>query len=206
MPTILHKLEQSEEDHKMLYDAYRCIFLEGECYAFAMALNQGLGWPMVGLMKGNVIWHAGVRSPDGRIHDVRGLLMEEEFGTYFGLPASAIREITSDELYATRPVHEFTIKRARNLAEVLWPDLPWIESSAARVTAFADELEALCRKHGFWICAGVPADPPRLFPSFGEEGGYEVSPTIDGLAYTINRYLPWQKQEQELVNSLGSRM
>lgn len=189
MPTILHKLEQNPEDHEMLHDMYRGVFLEGECYAFAMALNQGLAWPMIGLMKGDVIWHAGVRAPDGRIHDVRGFLTEEEFGGHFLSPPFNIREIVSDELYATRPIHDYTIKKARQLAEVLWPDLPWIESNVSKVKAFADELETLCRKHQLWICGSVPADPPRLFTGCGDEGGYEIHPTIDGLAHTITRYL-----------------
>jgi hypothetical protein len=192
MPTILHTLEQCPEDHEMLHDLFRGVFLEGECYAFAMALNQGLGWPMVGLMKGDVIWHAGVRSLEGRIHDVRGYVTEDEFGGYFLSPPFNLREITADELYATRPVDDYTIKRARQLAEVLWPELPWIESHAMKVKAFADELEALSRKYGFWICAGVPADPPRLFTGAGEEGGYIVRPTMDGQAHTINRYFPFE--------------
>ncbi|KND50821.1 MAG: hypothetical protein AB202_00245 [Parcubacteria bacterium C7867-007] len=189
MPTILRKLEQSPEDHEMLHDMYRGVFLEGECYAFAIALNQGLNWPMAGLMKDAVIWHAGVRAPDGRIHDVRGLLTEEEFGGHFLSPPFDIREITANELYATRPVHNYTVKRARQLAEVLWPELPWVENHTMKAQAFADELEALSRKYGLWITGGIPADPPRLFTGGGDEGGYEVRHTIDGLAHTITRYL-----------------
>lgn len=188
MPTILHTLEQSPEDHALLHSLHRGGFLEGECYAFAIALHRGLGWPMVGLMKDDVIWHAGVRAPDGRIHDVRGLLSEEDFGRYFSLPPSCIREIAIEELYATRPIHDRTIVFAGRLAEALWPNLPWLDSQTRKVKAFADELEALSRKHGLWIRGSVPADPPRIYIDCGEEGGYEVRPTVDGLAHTIDRY------------------
>lgn len=192
MPTVLHNLEQRLEDHEMLHDIYRQPFLEGECYAFAIALGQGLGWPMVGLMKDNTIWHAGVRAPDGRIHDVRGFLTEEEFGGHFLSPPFNIREIVADELYTTRPVDEYTIKKARQLAEVLWPELPWVSTHALKVKAFADELEALSLKYGLWICGSVPADPPRLCIGVGDEGGYLVHPTMDGLTHTICRYFPFE--------------
>ena len=200
MATIFHNLDQNPEDHEMLHDMYRGIFLEGECYAFAIALNQGLGWLMVGLMKGDVIWHAGVRAPDGRIHDVRGFVTDGEFGGHFLSPPFNIREIAIDELYATRPVEEYAIKKARQLAEVLWPDLPWVSTHAMKVKAFADELEALSRKDGLWICGGVPAEPARLFSGGGDEGGYLVRPTVDGLTYTINRYLPFEIKLQEAAH------
>lgn len=190
MPTILRTLKQSPKDREMLHSMYRRFFLEGECYAFALALNQGLGWPMVGLMKSSTILHAGVHAPDGRFHDIRGFLTEEKFGGHFLSPPFIIREVVADELYATRPIDEHTIKKARQLAEVLWPDLPWVSTHAMKVQAFADELEALSRKHGLWICGGVPADPPRLFIGGGDEGGYVVRPTVDGLSHTINRYFP----------------
>jgi hypothetical protein len=194
MATVLYTLDQTPEDKELLHDMYRGIFLHGECYAFAIALHQGLGWPMVGLMKGDTIWHAGVRAPDAHIHDIRGQLTEDQFGRGFLSPPHSIRLITEEELYATRPVDEFSIKKARQLAEVLWPALPWMESQSMKVKAFADELENLSRKHGLWICGSVPADPPRLFSGYGDEGGYAIRPTQDGLTHTICRYLPMELQ------------
>lgn len=190
MPTQLHTLAQDSEDWDNLHRMYRTTpFLQGLCYEFAIALHEGLGWPMVGLMKGETIWHAGVRMPDGRLHDVRGALTEEEFGSYFLSSPFVIRPVTIEEMRATRPLEPYSMKRARQLAEILWPTLPWIETEAARVKAFVDELETLSRKHGFWITASVPAQPPRLFTGCGDEGGYRVCPTVDGLAHTITRYL-----------------
>jgi hypothetical protein len=189
MPTIFGKLSENPTDHRILHDFCRGIFLSGECYAFAIALSQGLCWPLIGLMKVGEIHHAGALAPDGRIHDVRGLLTEADFGRDFLAPPFIIREITAEELYATRPVSECLIKKARSLAEVLFPDLPWIETHAMRVKAFADELEALSRRYGFWISSSVPADPPRLCTGDGDEDGYVIHPLMDGLTYTIRRYL-----------------
>lgn len=189
MPTILRTLEAKKEDRESLHDMCLSIFLDGECYAFAMALSQGLGWPMVGLMQDEIVLHACVRSPDGRLHDVRGFVSEKEFAKPFRKPPYELREITESDLRAIRPVHVRAIAYTRRMAETIWPDLPWINSSAAKAIAFADELETLCRKHGFWITGGVPANPPRLFVTGDDEGGYELRPTLDGLAFTINRYL-----------------
>ena len=196
MPAIVHQLRPDSEDYQYLYNASG-YFLEGECYAFAIALHQGLGWPLVGLIKSydetmkasNVIWHAGVRTPSGQLFDVRGPQSEEVFGEFF-LPAPhTLRDIQVEELYQTRPVDDFIIKRARQLAEIFWPELPWQESAAARVKAFAEVLEKLSKEHGFWVAGFVPANLPRLFAGFGDEGGYEIERTCDGLSFTINRYL-----------------
>jgi hypothetical protein len=209
MPTILTTIEQTPEEHDLLQDAYQRLFLDGECYAFALALHQGLGWPLVGLIKSydekskrsNLIWHAGVRSPGGRIHDARGFLTDDEFGGYFLSPPFTIREILPNELYATRPIEPNVIGRARRHAETLWPQLPWIDTFVMRVTAFADDLEELSRKHGLWICHGVPADPPRVYTGGGDEGGYRVRPTMDGNTYTITRYFPFEIQMEEAAHA-----
>jgi hypothetical protein len=189
MPTILHRLDEKPEDRRLLHDLCLGIFLEGECYAFAIALHQGLGWPMVGLMMNGTIWHAGVRNPFGGIRDVRGNLSEEEFCGHFGGLPSEIREIDIKELYAQRPISDLSILRARRCAELLWPDIEWRTTTYLRVCAFAEELESLSRKYGFWIASAVPTATPLLFKGHGDEGGYEVRPTVDGTAHTINRYL-----------------
>lgn len=196
MPTLLVPLSQNSEEHQVLHDAYASIFLEGECYAFALALSEGLGWPLVGLIKAydenlkrsDVVWHTGVRAPDGKIHDVRGLLSEEVFAAPFLPPPLTIREVTKEELYATRPIDDLSIAQARRLAEALWPELPWTSTADMHATAFADELEALSRKYNLWICGSVPADPPRLYAAGGEEGGYRLHKTTGGMAHTITRY------------------
>ena len=126
------------------------------------------------------------------MHDIRGFLTEEEFGEHFLSPPFDIREITADELRATRPVHDFVIARGRKLAETLWPDLPWIETAASRAIVFADELETLCRKHGLWIFNNIPTQLPLLVQSDGEEGGYEVIQRMDG-GFAINRYFQVDK-------------
>ncbi|MBP9668952.1 MAG: hypothetical protein KBE09_01545 [Candidatus Pacebacteria bacterium] len=198
MPTIIATLKKNPEDHALLHDMYRHVYLNGECYAFAIALNDGLGWPMVGLMKGDVIWHAGVRAPDGRIHDVRGFLSEETFASYFLSPPFVLRTIDETMMRNTRKIDEHTIRYARHLAETLWPELPWKETYAMKVHAFAEELEALSRKHGFWITGSVPAQAPRLYKECGDEGGYRVCPTSDGLAYTVRRYLDFEVDVDDL--------
>lgn len=189
MPTVVHTLDEDRGDTEFLTFRFQLPYLEGECYAFAIALNQGLGWPLVGLMKGDEIRHAGVRAPDGRIYDARGPLSEEAFGDYFMPSPHIIREITETDLRTTRPIADFSVQQARQFAEVAWPELPWHESLASRIEAFADDLEALSRKHGFWIGGPVPASLPLILPGEGDEGGYELRLTVDGMRYTINRYL-----------------
>jgi hypothetical protein len=133
--------------------------------------------------------HAGVRSPDGRIFDIRGFVSEEEFASEYTSPPYDIREVTSDGLSAFETTQRYAIERARRIAETLWPELPWKDTFASRVVTFADEFEALCRKHKLWIRGPFPTQLPMLSVSEDDEGGYKLRPTVDGFTYTIDRYL-----------------
>ena len=65
----------NEESLQILDDMARSIYLDGQCYEFAIALHRGLGWDLVGVMTGSivgsVIRHALVKSPDGKSRHVR---------------------------------------------------------------------------------------------------------------------------------------
>ena len=185
-------LVQTLQDKKFLQDLCFGMFLDGECYAFAIALNEGLGWPMVGLMSGKEIRHAAVRRPDGKLHDARGPVSEQQFGHPFCFaPPYDLRTVTAEDLIrAGEPngPRKFSIDMARRTAEALWPELPWENSLASKVSAFAEELEALSRKHGLWIRSSVPTAASMIAIGLDDEGGYELRPTVDGVTFTIDRY------------------
>ena len=186
MTTILKELDT--ESRETLHDIYKGIFLHGECYAFAIALSRGTGWPMVGLLHGDALCHVGVRQPDGMLHDIRGAVSEEEFGEPFDTSSSVLVPVTEDMLHAITPVGEMIIMTASRTAQALWPDLPWKENTlVVRVQTFAAALEKLCREHGFWIRGATPGNSPMIAVSGDDEGGYVLEPT--GFTYTINRYL-----------------
>lgn len=196
MPTIIYTLcKEDPRSHETIRDLCIGIFLDGECYAFATALSVGLGWPMIGLMDGKVIRHVVVQDHDGNLHDARGLIKEEEFGLGgpFGLkPPYDLRKVSASDLVRdgeSSEVRANTVRRARMMAETIWPELPWRNSFAARATAFADELETLSKKHGLWIRSPVPAAAPLLAISHDDEDGYTLRPTIDGITFTIDRRL-----------------
>ncbi|MDB5225162.1 MAG: hypothetical protein JWL87_114 [Candidatus Adlerbacteria bacterium] len=175
----------------------RNVFLDGECYAFAIGLSRGLGWSMVGLMEGPVIRHALAYNPKkpsglGVLYDVRGKLAlnEPELGNPFHhRPPYILREVTEDDLRAVRPVHERSIAMAGRMAEAMWPHLPWKQGLAVRAKAFADALAALSREHGFWIRSPYDTMRPILSEAHGDERGYTIRILDDGMAYTIDRRL-----------------
>jgi len=163
-------------------------FLKGECYAFVIALHRDLGWPMIGLMKKEEVRHAAVQDPEGNFWDARGQVSENEFGEPFGLrPPYDLRVVTEADLLAIHPVFAMSIQRASKTAQSLWPELPWKpDALKCRVQTFAEELEVLSRKHGFWIRSFCPTRPAIIAEGDGEEKGYELGLTLDG-NYTINR-------------------
>jgi hypothetical protein len=165
------------------------MYLDGQCYEFAFALRRKLGWPMVGLMDGEIIRHVLVREPEGALRDVRGRLAMTDVGKPFGMQEPyELRDVEEADVLRMRLVSEGSVDMAGRLAELVWPELSW-NGEAKRMAAFADELEALSRKHGVWIRAPYPAALPILSGAFGEEAGYTITPTANAGGYMIDRRL-----------------
>ena len=193
MPTIFESLDV--QDLGRLKAIAMGVHLDGECYAFAIALHRGLGWPIVGVMEGSiasrtgVIRHAVVRAPDGKHWDVRGHVEEGQIGAPFSLEKPyVLKPITETDLFKARPVHENVIERASLLAQAFWPELPWKkEALHARMLSFTGELEALCREHRIWIKLHILTSIV-LGEAYGDEKGFRVRPTLDG-QYIFDREL-----------------
>ena len=193
MPTLIHNFKPGTRNWKALHRTCLSMYLDGKCYAFATALHQGLGWPIIGLIiaKG-VIRHVGVQGPDGELYDARGFVPKGKFEEPFGFPCPYdLRPVTINDLRRAGESceeRERSVRMARKMAETLWPELPWKESLAGRVSAFASELEELSRKHGLWIRSPVPAAAPLIAVDDEDAEGYILRPTVEGIAFTIDRY------------------
>lgn len=190
MPTKIVYL--SGEFAEYLRDMCIGMYLDGQCYEFAIALHNGLGWPMVGIRANylgkDTVRHAVVRHPNGNFFDARGeVTTEEELVAPFGLDRYYLVNVTEGDLRAVRLVESYNIETSRRIAEARFPLLPWSISQRARYKEFADGLEALSLKTGVWIRGSVPASAPVLADSGGDEEGYTLRQTAEGLGYTINR-------------------
>ncbi len=188
MPISLESLPS--DDRKLLHGETIGVFLDGECYAFAIALHRGLSLPMVGLIVDGVIRHAAVKLREDVYFDSRGEISLREFGAPFARPPYAIQAITEEDLRNVRPVPEQTIALARRRAESLWPDLSWENSAQDRVLSFATELEELSRKQGIWIRSPFPAARPMLAfytDEDDEKVTYTLYETCSSTAYSIER-------------------
>lgn len=192
MTVLVKPLGQEGRD---LFKALISGCLDGECYALAIALSRGLGLPIIGLMQGDVIRHAVIRNPDGTFWDARGAVSEKNLGHPFGIsPPYDLKLISEEDLFAVKPITQITIDFILGAAQAVWPHLPWkIQSLKDRVTSFTSELEALSRKHGLWIYGSIPTMLPAIAQGQGDETGYQLSTTIDGLTYTINRIIGDEK-------------
>ncbi|MCF7816032.1 MAG: hypothetical protein K9M10_01175 [Candidatus Pacebacteria bacterium] len=179
------------DERGLLHELVLKQFLDGDCYAFALAVSEGTKWPMVGLFEGSVARHACIKTPDGMFFDARGFVTNEDIGAPFGLstphnmklvfPNDLIREGETKERVT------WAIARARTFAETLWPNLPWDTSHVDKVRGFIDELEILCLRHGFYISAQIPGMPPMVVPIDGNEDGYTATQLIDGRQYSLMR-------------------
>lgn len=163
--------------------------LDDPCYELAIALHRNTGWPMVGLILDGIIRHAGIRCPDGSIHDARGLVNEQVFAAPFLDTATEhiIRPITEDELLSVRRISLSLIRHFSYTAPILWPDLPYPEDHPMRkAIAFADELRELSLRHGLCLCTSVPTERIHITPLKGDEQ-YVLTPTNDGFGWTMYR-------------------
>lgn len=170
----------TEEDREILlghFDVYRA----PHCFTFAIAASRGLGAQLVCIEESGKIIHAGLRGTKKEFRDVRGELTREEF--VYGFVSQRefiIRETTEDELRLVsqeatgKPLSELLITSARRHAESLWSEWEWKENHLTKVLAFAEELEALCRKYGLWVREAGPSTLPIICQSDGEELGFEI--------------------------------
>lgn len=178
---------------EFIRDLCKSMFLDGECYAFAIALHRGLGWPMLGLMCNNEIRHAFLHPANVSsdvFFDARGYISEEKLGKPFSadLPYE-LRQIEEKDLYSARPILDNFIDKARQFAEIVWPNLPWRGGTRAnKILTFSKELEALSRKHGLWIRGTFPGTPPLLAEGCGDES-YSLKLMPDGLTYSVARLI-----------------
>ncbi len=182
----------TEKSRALLHDLALGAYLDGECYAFAVAVSQGLGWPMLGLMAKDVPRHVVLQTPvAGTYFDVRGMLSsEKEAAGPFGLELPlTIKPVTASDLCRVRPINKFWVARTRRMAEMIWPNLPWKESLSEKVRAFLEGLEQLSTKHGLYIRSMFPTAQPVLSESDSSEAGYVCEPTDDGLAFMFDRKL-----------------
>lgn len=193
MPTIVKEMEEDEDllgSPSAWLAMHREKYLFGMCYAFALALHEGLGWPIIGIAQLNVIEHAGVRTPEGLYMDIRGPLSASVFvRPYHKHGEYALRELTADDLQRQNQVPRSAINAARYIAQKIFPDLPWYDQYE-RIRQFANELEELSRKHSFWIRGGTPGTLPFVYEAYGEEEGYTVIPHPDFQSYQLTRRLP----------------
>jgi len=166
----------------------------GQCYCFAIALHRNLGWPIVGILKGENIIHAGVKSPEGKIWDGRGEVLEKEFFEPFKLLKKyPIINVKEERLIYTGKVSEELVELYKEKAQAVWPDLPWKNQTyQQKVVAFTEELEALSRKYKLWITGPYPAKKSVILEGFDDEVGYEIELTGgDGTTHTIDRKLKY---------------
>ncbi len=185
-----------EEEYRDLFrEVILAGCLNGRCYILAIALSRGTGWPIIGLMRGDVIAHAVVRGPESW-WDARGPITENEIGAPFGMsPPYCLTPVAENELMAKirkpMPISCHEIENILRMAQCAWPELPWkTPSRKEQVLSFAEELKALSRKYGLWIRSSNPTYPPMVVCATGNEGGYEVTPqaaSFDGIYYGIKR-------------------
>jgi hypothetical protein len=186
MKTIIEKFD--EENWESVYEMCVAMYLQPNCYAFAIALSRGTGWPMHGILAHDTIWHAGVRDENGRFRDARGIVPEAEIGQALDIdPPYVTRVVAEEDLFRIKPIPDRLVVRASIMAEALWPELPWKkEAFRSRAIAFTEELAELCRKHKVWI--RPPTDHLMYIEEpYGDEG-FRIQPTMLG-QYAVNRYI-----------------
>lgn len=176
----------SDQDRKSLHEEAIEAYLHGGSFAFALALHRELKYPLVGLMEGREIRHAGVLR-GGRHFDIRGEVSKEEFGKPFGISPVVTRLIREEELRALRPIDPSALDSAVGTAQALWPEFPWREGPLRRYEAFLAELEELSKKHGVYVFAPYVTAWPILTEAHGNEKGYILTPAHNGRQYFFDR-------------------
>lgn len=205
MPTVIKPLD--DDVREFLDNMLKGIYLEGQCYEMAIALHRGLNWPLIGFVQDmygqSVIRHAAVRHPENGFFDGRGWVSEQNFFAPFGEKGSIITfELETELKHRTRPIQESGIKMAGKLAMSRWPELPWVaDTYFQKIGAFLNDIERVCRRHGFWFSSPTAAGWPMIVTGENDEVGYALATTGNG-AYTANRLLKVEQDIETHANRL----
>jgi hypothetical protein len=190
---MILQIKPLEDDFRStLEDKCAGVYLQPECYAFAIALHRGIGWPIIAIKVNGILQHAAVLQPDGSFRDARGVIEKKDEGDFVapftgGAPYDIIT-VSEASLLHVRPVHDISIERASLMAEVIWPNLPWkMHTLQQRSRNFLNELGLLCEKYGVWIRSSVPNAGIVLENSHGDEG-FAVQPMLT-MQYMFDRVL-----------------
>jgi hypothetical protein len=168
-------------------------FLDGQCYEFALALSEELGWPIVGIMVNEggkeIIRHVALLTPAGTYFDARGHVGVDTLTEPFGVREYFLKpNLVRADMEAVRTIYDNSIRLARKLAESFWPDLPWKETRAMQARHFLADLEELSRKHGIWVFGNLPTEQPGLsFSDSQDEAGYTLKYNATGLSMCFSR-------------------
>src|SRR3989344_5459224 len=110
-----------------------------------------------------------------------------EFAEPFGLkPPYNLRNVSLEDLRTERIVLDENIERALGMAQMLWPDLQWMQGPLCKARSFVLELEKLSRKHGVWVHSLGTSLPILSLTQDGEEG-YALGSALHGSSYCLNR-------------------
>lgn len=178
MPTIMKELDA--ETRNKLVSRY----FWGESAIFAKMLHDAFGWPLVGMVVGKLVRHAGVRHPDGTILDSRGFhVTDEDFAAAFvdEQPDYVVQDIEPEDIREVHNVTGLAKNRARIAAQHILPNLSWPTHKrySVRMTNLASAIERVSAQYGYRLqLASSAGEPPRilLVPSNGEECTYALTP------------------------------
>lgn len=180
------RMEQLYEER----DGIVGLYLHGGCIAFAFAAHRRTGWPAVSVdTPSGTFAHVGLKTPDGRIFDSRGMLSEQDFAGNWGGP---LKDADLDGLRQAYPYSEFMGRTADTHLQLLFPDFPGAHPQADRLEAFAKDLHELCQRHGFHLRPAF-AHGMVVYPSYGEETGYDIR--VHAGVMTVERLLDPEPRE-----------
>lgn len=179
----------SQEDWAWMHGYYTGMYLHGHCFAFAIALNQSLGWQLVALYSKNTIIHVMVREPTGVLRDFRGIVKYDEIGKPYHMdPPYKLRKVSRGELEKIEKQHAINLNRAQEIAEILWPDLPYRKRRNDKYLEFVKELEKLSKRTGVWI--SLPPSPQMISLSRDDgetETTYILRPNTCGVTFSLGQ-------------------
>lgn len=160
-------------------------YLQGACSAFAIAVSRRTGWPLVALWDATGLVHSGCRTPEGAIAHAAGIVSEDEFRrSAWG----ELRDCDEATMLGSHPQTEEQIVQAGIHADLML-DLPGRSPTSDRYRAFAEDLVALCERHGIYLRGAMPSGSGIVaYDAYGDEAGLEVGFMATGQA-TISRRL-----------------
>ena len=183
-----------EHELEMIRETLTGLYANEYHLATALALNRGLSGAIRILSTNDEINTSFIETADGHCYRANGRFSEDEIRKRFNksnwppeqIDEEGVLEFLCKNNYTPDLVNQHAL-RVGIMLEMIHPDWPWENRPSEKINKYLEALTELSQEHGIWLVDPSMGQRPLIGFTHGDEAGYQVTPTINGDCFHLNR-------------------